>query len=138
MKKYLGIALALCFTISAASATSDFGTAFKNAIKSDVQAVKEAAKKDVKNQQEASKKERQAQLKEKKQAIIDKRDTQLKPVQEQIKQKEQQIKDTKKDSSLTETQKTIRIRAYQRQLDSLNSKKDSINKLYNAQLKALN
>ena len=130
MKKYLGLALALCLSVSSVFAASEFGNAFKNAVKSDLNAVKEAAKQDA-----AAKK--QAQNKAKKNEIEKKRAEQLKPIEAEIKEKQQLIKQTNNDKTLLQTQKTIRIRTYERQLESLNTRKANINKIYDAQLKAI-
>ena len=69
MKKYLGLALALCMSVSCVFAASDFGTAFKNAVKSDLNAVKEAAKQDVQTQKAAAQKQKQQQNEAKKKQI---------------------------------------------------------------------
>lgn len=137
MKKYLGLALALCISVSSVYAASEFGTAFKNAVKSDINAIKDAAKQDVANQKAQAKKQADANKKAKKDAIEQKRKEQLKPVEVQIKQKEKEIKDINKNSSLTQVQKTIKTRAAQRQLDALNTRKANINKIYDSQLKAI-
>lgn len=137
MKKYLGLALALCLSVSSVFAASEFGNAFKNAVKSDLNAVKEAAKQDVAAQKEAAAKQKQAQNKAKKNEIEKKRAEQLKPIEAEIKEKQQLIKDTNNDKTLLQTQKTIRVRAYQKQLESLNTRKANINKIYDAQLKAI-
>ena len=137
MKKYLGLALALCLSVSSVFAASEFGNAFKNAVKSDLNAVKEAAKQDVAAKKQAATAQKQAQNKAKKNEIEKKRAEQLKPIEAEIKEKQQLIKQTNNDKTLLQTQKTIRIRTYERQLESLNTRKANINKIYNAQLKAI-
>ena len=69
MKKYLGLALALCLSVSSVFAASEFGNAFKNAVKSDLNAVKEAAKQDVAAKKRAATAQKQAQNKAKKNEI---------------------------------------------------------------------
>ena len=126
MKKYLGLALALCLSVSSVFAASSFGDAFKSAVKSDLNAVKEAVKQDAAAQKEAAQKQKQAQNASKKAQIEKERKEQLKP-----------IETVNNDKTMLQTQKTIKLRAYERQLQSLNTRKTNINKIYDAKLKAL-
>lgn len=137
MKKYLGLALALCLSVSSVFAASEFGNAFKNAVKSDLNAVKEAAKQDVAAKKNEAAKQKQAQNKAKKAEIEKKRAEQLKPIEAEIKEKQRLIKQTNNDKTLLQTQKTIRIRTYERQLETLNTRKANVNKIYDAQLRAI-
>ena len=137
MKKYLGLALALCLSVSSVFAASEFGNAFKNAVKSDLNAVKEAAKQDVAAKKNEAAKQKQAQNKAKKAEIEKKRAEQLKPIEAEIKEKQQLIKQTNNDKTLLQTQKKIRIRTYKRQLETLNTRKANVNKIYDAQLRAI-
>ncbi len=137
MKKYLGLALALCLSLSSVYAASSFGDAFKSAVKSDLNAVKEAAKQDVAAQKEAAQKQKQAQNSAKKAEIEKQRKEQLKPIETEIKEVEKNIKSVNNDKTMLQTQKTIKLRVYERQLQSLNTRKANINKIYDAKLKAL-
>ena len=137
MKKYLGLALALCLSVSSVFAASEFGNAFKNAVKSDLNAVKEAAKQDVATQKAAAQKQKQAQNASKKAQIEKERKEQLKPIEAEIKEVENNIKTVNNDKTMLQTQKIIKVRAYERQLQSLNTRKANINKIYDAKIKAL-
>ena len=137
MKKYLALALMLSIGVGASFAAS-FGDSLKNAIKSDLNSVKSAVQQDVKNQQQEAKKQKAAQNKAKIDSINKERKEKLAPVETEIKAKEAQIKSIKNDKTITETERTIRLNTYQRQLNSLNNKKANINKLYDAKVKAYN
>lgn len=137
MKKYLGLALALCMSVSSVFAATSFGSAFKDAVKSDLNAVKNAAKQDIQAQKEAAQKQRQEQNKAKKSEIEKQRKEALAPVESEIDKVEKNIKEVNSDKTMLQTQKTIKLRAYERQLQSLNTRKDNINKIYDAKLKAL-
>ena len=137
MKRCLGLALALCLSVSSVFAASSFGSAFKNAVKSDINAVKDAAKQDIQAQKAAAQKQKQEQNKAKKNEIEKERKEALAPVEADIKAVDKNIKDVNNDKTMLQTQKTIKLRAYERQLQSLNTRKTNINKIYDAKLKAL-
>ena len=137
MKKYLVLMLALSVGIGSSFAAS-FGDSLKNADKSDLNSVKSAVQQDVKNQQQEARKQKAAQNKAKIDSINKERKEKLAPVETEIKAKEAQIKSTKNDKTITETERTIRLNTYQRQLNSLNNKKANINKLYDVKVKAYN
>ena len=85
---------------------------------------------------EEAQKQKAAQNKAKIDSINKERKEKLAPIETEIKAKEAQIKSTKNDKTITETERTIRLNAYQRQLNNLNNKKANINKLYDAKVKA--
>ena len=135
MKKYLVLMLMLSVGVGASFAAS-FGDSLKNAIKSDLNSVKSAVQQDVKNQQQEAQKQKAAQNKAKIDSINKERKEKLPPIETEIKAKEAQIKSTKNDKTITETERIIRLNAYQRQLNNLNNKKANINKLYDAKVQA--
>ena len=139
MKNVLAILLALVFTTSIASASTSNSTAvnLKNAIKQDVTNAKQAIKKDLENADKEAKAKRETQNKDKKAALKSKRDAQIAPVDNQIKTKKQQIKDVKKSTTMTETEKNIRIRSYERQIEALEAKKERIDKTYQTSIDAI-
>ena len=139
MKNVLAMLLALIFTTSIASAATTNNTAvnLKNAIKKDVTTAKESIKKDLQNADKEAKAKKEAQNKDKKAALKSKRDAQIAPVDNQIKTKKQQIKDVKKSTTMTETEKNIRVRSYERQIEALEAKKERINKAYQTGIGAI-
>ena len=137
MKKYLILMLALSLGVGGSFAAS-FGDSLKNAVKSDLNNVKSAVQQDIKTQQQEAQKQKAKENKAKIDAINKERNEKLSPIETEIKAKEAQIKSTKNDKTITETERTIRLKTYQRQLDSLNNKKTNINKLYDAKVKVYN
>jgi len=139
MKNVSAILLALIFTTSIASAATTNNTAvnLRNAIKQDVTSVKESIKKDLNNANKEAQAKKEAQNKDRKAALKSKRDAQIAPVDNQIKTKKQQIKDVKKSTTMTETEKNIRIRSYERQIEALEAKKERINKTYQTGIDAI-
>ncbi len=139
MKNVLAMLLALIFTTSIASAATTNSTAvnLKNAIKQDVTNAKTAIKKDLENADKEAKAKKEAQNKDKKAALKSKRDAQIAPIDNQIKTKKQQIKDVKKSTTMTETEKSIRVRSYERQIEALEAKKTRIDKAYQTGIDAI-
>ncbi len=139
MKNVLAILLALIFTTSFASAatTATTGTNLKNAIKKDITSTKEAIKKDLQNADKENKAKREAQNKDRKAALKTKRDNQVNAIDNQIKTKKQQIKEVKKSTTMTETEKNIRVRSYERQIEALESKKAKTNEIYNKGIESI-
>ena len=83
------------------------------------------------------KKRKEKKRKDKKAALKSKRDAQIAPIDNQIKTKKQQIKDVKKSATMTETEKNIRVRSYERQIEALEAKKERINKTYQTGIDAI-
>lgn len=132
MKNVLAILIALVLSTSFASAatTNNSLTNLKNAVKQDVTNAKNAIKKDVDNAKAEQKASKEASNKEKKAALKEKRDAQVSEIDKQISTKKSQIKEVKKSTSMTETEKTIRVRSYERQIETLEAKKAKINEIY--------
>lgn len=128
MKKFSVLAMMLALTVTSAYA-ANFGDSLKNAVKNDVKSVKQAVKQDLKNQ-------RAKQTAEKRNAVIKERDQKINAINEEIKAKEKEIKDVEQNKSMTQTEKTLKLKAYNRQLEGLKSKKENTNKLYNARINA--
>lgn len=128
MKKFSVLTMMLALTVTSAYA-ANFGDSLKNAVKNDVKSVKQAVKQDLKNQ-------RAKQTAEKRNAVIKERDQKINAINEEIKAKEKEIKDVEQNKSMTQTEKTLKLKAYNRQLEGLKSKKENTNKLYNARINA--
>ncbi len=138
MKNFLAVLLALVFTTSIASAASaTTSTNLRDAIKKDITSTKDAIKKDLQNADKENKARRDAQNKDKKEALKTKRDNQVNAIDNQIKTKKQQIKEVKKSTAMTETEKNIRVRSYERQIEALESKKAKTNEIYNKSIEAI-
>ncbi len=139
MKNVLAIILALVFTTSFASAATTNSSAanLKDAIKKDVQNAKDAIKKDIQNADKESKAKKEAQNKDRKAALKSKRDAQIETIDKQIKDKKQQIKNVKKSTTMTETEKNMRVNSYERQIEVLEKRKTRINDTYQKGIDAI-
>ncbi len=138
MKNLLAMLLALVLTTSICNAaTTNVGTNLKNAIKQDVEAAKKAVKSDVEKANKEKQAQRKVANKEKKAKLKQQRDTQVSAIDNQINQKKQQLNTVKKSTAMTETEKTIKTRAYERQIEALEAKKARIDEIYKKSVKAL-
>ena len=111
MKNVLAMLLALILTTSicnAATTKTNMGSNLKNAIKKDVEATKKAIKSDVEKANKEKQAQNKAANKEKKAKLKEQRDTQISNIDKQIEQKKQQLNATKKSTTMTETEKTIK------------------------------
>lgn len=135
MKKFSVLTMMLALTVTSAYA-ANFGDSLKNAVKNDVKSVKQAVKQDLKNQRTEAQNQRAKQTAEKRNAVIKERDQKINAINEEIKAKEKEIKDVEQNKSMTQTEKTLKLKAYNRQLEGLKSKKENTNKLYNARINA--
>lgn len=134
MKKAFILPLIFIICTSSAYAASNFGSTLKNAIKEDMQAVKDAFRKDVENQTTNQWHEKNAG---KRAELIKERNEKIREVNADIREKQAQIREVKYNSNSSETVKTIKLRIYERQLESLQNKKERINERYRSQLKLL-
>ncbi len=140
MKNVLAILLALILTTSVCSAATKTtaGTSLKNAIKQDVEAAKSAIKSDVEKANKEKQAQNKAANKEKKAKLKEQRDSQISTVDNQINEKKQQLNTVKKSTTMTQTEKTIKTRAYERQIEALEAKKARIDEAYKKSIEALN
>jgi len=141
MKNVLAMLLALILTTSICNAATttktNIGSNLKNAIKQDVEAAKQAVKSDVEKANKEKQAQNKAANKEKKAKLKQQRDTQVSNIDNQINQKKQQLNTVKKSSTMTETEKTIKTRAYERQIEALEARKARIDETYKKAINAL-
>ncbi len=140
MKNALAILLALILTTSVSLAATKTNAAadLKNAIKQDVQTAKQAIKSDVEKANKEKQAQNKAANKEKKAKLKEQRDSQISTVDKQINDKKQQLNTVKKSTTMTQTEKTIKTRAYERQIEALEAKKARIDEAYKKSIEALN
>lgn len=138
MKNVLAILLALVLTTSVSFAATTTGTNLKNAIKQDVEAAKKAVKSDIEKANKEKEAQNKAANKEKKAKLKEQRDSQISTVDSQINEKKQQLNTVKKSTTMTQTEKTIKTRAYERQIEALEAKKARIDETYKKSIEALN
>ncbi len=116
MKKLLVFVMVLAVT-SSASYASSFWSSLRNAFKKDVKATKQAIKTDINN----SKKEQAAITAARKQES-------LKEVNNNLATLNKEMAAVKKDKNITETERTIKMRLLQKQIDFCNKQKKEIQK----------
>ena len=138
MKNALAILLALILTTSVSFASTTAGTNLKNAIKQDVETAKKAVKSDIEKANKEKQAQNKAANKEKKAKLKEQRDSQISTVDNQINEKKQQLNTVKKSTTMTQTEKTIKTRAYERQIEALEAKKARIDEAYKKSIEALN
>ena len=116
MKKLLSLIMILAVT-SSASYASSFWKDVKNSFKKDVKATKQAIKTDIDN----SKKEQAAEKAAKKKAS-------LKEVNDRLTALNKEMNEVKADKNITETERTIKIKLLQKQIDYYKKQKQDIQK----------
>lgn len=116
MKKLLVLFMALVIS-SSASYASSFWKSFKNAVKQDARATRQAIKTDINN----SKKE-QAEI------TAARKKESLKEVNNNINSLNKEMVAVKNDKNISETERTIKVRLLQKQINFYNKQKKEIQK----------
>ena len=114
MKKLLTLITVLAVTASASYATSFWGSV-RDAFRQDVKETKQAIKADIEN----SKKEHAAEEAARKKEA-------LKEVNDKLTTLNKEMKAVKTDKNITETERTIKIKLLQKQIDFANKQKKDI------------
>ena len=136
MKKILTLVMVIVLSTSASYATS-FGQALKNAFRQDVKATKQEVKKDIKNTKKdikdinkSIKNQIKTDIENTKKAQAEAEAARKKEALNQINAKlsdlNKQMKTVKNDKNMTETERVIRTRALQRQIDYYNKQKSAL------------
>lgn len=116
MKKLLVFLMVLAISTSAAYAES-FWRSFGNAVKQDVKATKQAIKTDIEN---SKKEQAEAEAARKKES--------LKEINNNLYALNKEMNAVKNDKNITETERVIKIRLLQKQIDYYNKQKKNIQK----------
>jgi len=116
MKKILVLVMALVVSTSASYAAS-FWSSIKSAFKQDVKATKQAIKTDINNSKSAQAKAAAARKKES-----------IKEINSQLSVLNKEMKTVKNDKNITETERVIRTKALQKQIDFYNKRKKELQK----------
>ena len=136
MKKLSILLIAFLLTLSASYAAG-FGDSLKNAVKSDLNAVKDSVKQDIKNQADAKKEQRMEQTKAKQSEIIKERDNKINAINKDLRTKEKELQAIQNDKTMTQTEKTLKSKALERQINNLKNTKENTIKLYNLKLNSM-
>ena len=116
MKKLLALIMVLAVA-SSASYASSFWHSLRNAFKQDVKATKQAIRADIDN----SKKEQAA-------ITATRKKESLKEVNDKLNTLNKEMKEVKNDKNITETERVIKTRLIQKQIDFCNKQKKDIQK----------
>lgn len=116
MKKILVLIMALVVSTSASYAAS-FWSSVKNAFRQDVKATKQAIKTDINNSKNAQSQAAAARKKES-----------LQEINNRLSVLNKEMKTVKNDKNITETERVIRTKALQKQIDFCNKQKKEIQK----------
>ena len=138
MKKILTLIMVLALSSSASYAIS-FGQALRNAIRQDVKATKQEVKKDIKDTKKdikdmnkSIKNQIKTDIENSKKAHAEAEAARKKEALKQINAKlsdlNKEMKTVKNDKNITETERVIRTRALQRQIDYYNKQKAILQK----------
>ena len=118
MKKILSLSILLALTTGASFAATDFGKSLKNAVKADIQTVKNNAKQtnsDLKNAVkadiEAKKAEAKAQQLANQKEANAKKDAKIKELKNEISALQKELNQINSSTAMTRTEKTLRTKA---------------------------
>ena len=130
MKKILTLGIVLAISTGMTFAASSYTSALKNAIKQDVEASKQEAKNYNASVKEAIKKDMEAKAKAnentKIKALEAKKAEKLKEINSKIAQLNKEKASIQSAKDMTYTEKTIKTRAIEKQLEYYNKQKDSL------------
>ena len=125
MKKILALFFTLSLMTSMSLAANSFGSAVKNAVKQDVANTKSAIKADAASVKKAVKQDiantKQAQTS----TAAAKKAEKIKQIDSKLAELNKEMAATKADKNITETERTLKARTLQRQIDFYNSQKNS-------------
>ena len=128
MKKMLTLAMVLA--LFAPASFAGFGSSLKNAVKSDVKATKTAVKSDVKATKTGIKNAVKTDIENSKKAqtaaATAKKTEKLNKINSKLTELNNELTTVKNSKELTETEKTIRTRAIQRQIEFYNKQKAAL------------
>ena len=126
MKKILTIALMMTMATSVTFAANSFGSAVKNAVKQDIANTKSAVKTTAKDVKTAVKKdianEKQAQAT----TAAAKKAEKTKQIDAKLAELNKEMAATKADKNITETERVLKVRTLQRQIDFYNNQKKAL------------
>ncbi len=119
MKKVLALATMLALTTSMSFAATTFGNSIKNAVKQDIQNTKSDLK-------EAVKKDMQAKAQAQTSASQAKKAEKIKQIDSKLSELNKEMASTKKDKNISETERVLKTRQIQRQIDFYTRQKQAL------------
>ena len=119
MKKVLAVAAIIAMTTSMSFAATSFGNSFKNAVKQDIQNTKSDLK-------EAVKKDMEAKTQAKTSASQAKKAEKIKQIDAKLAELNKELATVKNDKKITETERVLKMRPIQRQIDFYTRQKQAL------------
>ncbi len=119
MKKILTLAVIFALSTSVTMAANKYGKAIKNSFKQDVQTIKESVKKDVDNSVKAKTEAQTA-------ASAAKKAEKIKQIDAKLTKLNKELDSVKADKNITETERTIKTNAIQRQINFYTKQKEAL------------
>ena len=126
MKKALTIFLTMTLMTGLSFASDSFGSAFKSAVKQDISNVKSAVKSDVNATKSAVKQDIENQKQEQKTTAATKKAEKIKQIDSKLEELNKELASVKSDKNITETERTLKVRTLQRQIDFYNNQKKAL------------
>ena len=126
MKKILTTALIMTMFTGASFAATNFGNAVKNAVKQDIANTKSAVKTTVQDVKTAAKQDMENQKKAQESTAAAKKAEKLKQIDSKLDELNKELTSVKKDTSITETERTLRIKTLERQIEFYNKQKKAL------------
>ena len=126
MKKILTLFFAITLISSASFAGNSFGSAVKNAVKQDIANTKSAVKSTVKDTKTAVKQDIANQKQAQQTTAAAKKAEKIKQIDSKLEELNKEINSIKEDKTITETERTLRVKTIQRQIDFYNNQKKAL------------
>jgi hypothetical protein len=126
MKKILITTLALTMISALSYADNSFGTSLKNAVKQDISATKSSVKSTVTDIKTAAKQDVENAKQEQATTAAAKKAEKLKQIDAKLDSLNEELTVVKNDKGITETERTLKSRTLQRQIDFYNNQKKAL------------
>ena len=126
MKKILTLLLLISMSTSISLAASSFGSTVKNAVKQDIVNTKSAVKSDVNTVKNAVKQDIVNQKQAQTNTAAAKKEEKIKQIDTKLSDLNKELSSVKNDKSITETERTLKTKTLQRQIDFYNNQKKAL------------
>ena len=127
MKKALTLLFALTLMTNLSFAANSFSSAVKNAVKQDIKNTKTAVKTTVKDTKTAVKQDIANQQQEQRTTAAAKKAEKIKQIDTKLQDLNKEMTSVKQDKNITETERTLKTKTLQRQIDFYNNQKKALN-----------
>ena len=127
MKKILVLFFALTVMTNVSMAANSFGSAVKSAVKQDIANTKSAVKSDANSVKNAVKQDIANQKQAQTNTAAAKKAEKIKQIDSKLDELNKEMTSVKADKNITETERTLKVRTLQRQIDFYNNQKKALN-----------